>query len=962
MEKINNNKSSHLLLLTDPMSMLDRIKILLRQDQVRKAFEIYSQLKYVFPGSSRRYKKQYKPIERELKKSFNSRFSALNKMAGTLKKKVLQHRDINYLSTKFDISVLKLLIEVSELFSLCVFDQKIKREVICCFSSIGAMLSHDLKSSFSGDGQLDGINLFHCLELISFCTMPSTNIYYDMEAQVSLGDIESSFIFCRKLAELLLILVQRSVIEGNLDDYNARLITKCNELNTELRELERRKQLIDKLTEDISIKNKEIKSKEKELEDISEEIKNCKGKMDEGYKTQQTDRKSYLDINVKELKKQLEKQLEQLKKTKSELAANSEEKIRYLKMQIKQADKVSKQLKPNSANIDLTFLFRHIEFITCKKIIALKGTFDALRPYSVLRAIEIIGEQFTNKIFTPKTRRRLLTDKQVRDIVGLRNALIHWDWYLYAENIKKLEELTAGKQIIDQDIVEAINSIISAVEELAKSDWQQREVSYYADAFDNDPKCATNGAGLDLTCLETMKSKLVFKDPGKAGTRLSDEEYCKNILQTLLQQLQTMKNCLEIPGKEVNLNIWQEFLSYGEGCPQLELNDQFVENMLKYYCDTVCQISYVFNFRTLTQGPAQVAIYRDPHRKQLFDEALRKIRKYHNGKVKVFLPRSGHPDVDYSHGERQKKEVDKKEIVDAIMKSAEICDYLSALSADNEIMSTIEFMLSSLQNMFNKLPATFQAAIEASLDDQLCLEFRFLRNHFAHGHDPFSSHHNRIEILSGYYTKFCKFHDAIQKVFNEFKKIVASTVPNSSAAPTGIFEHRFKTCDILTSENIKIISTRLLQKWEVESLDRDIGFSTTNIPVGFELIKVAGDGNCFFHAVAGLLDSGETHEELRAKVVEYVIDNIAALAGFLNMSRDDYILSISTTGEWADNVAIFALAKAMNLHILVHRADGTINEINSETDGGRRVDLAYNGVHYDGLRQNVHDHHLAQGK
>ena len=120
------------------------------------------------------------------------------------------------------------------------------------------------------------------------------------------------------------------------------------------------------------------------------------------------------------------------------------------------------------------------------------------------------------------------------------------------------------------------------------------------------------------------------------------------------------------------------------------------------------------------------------------------------------------------------------------------------------------------------------------------------------------------------------------------------------------------------------------------------------IPVveGFRAHRAPGDGNCFFHSVAMIL--GDTdHETLRARAVDYAIGHLDELAGFLDMPPDEFIERMTTPGEWADHVIIRAMAGALTVNFVIHRADGTINELDYSGADARTLHLDYNGVHYD---------------
>lgn len=86
---------------------------------------------------------------------------------------------------------------------------------------------------------------------------------------------------------------------------------------------------------------------------------------------------------------------------------------------------------------------------------------------------------------------------------------------------------------------------------------------------------------------------------------------------------------------------------------------------------------------------------------------------------------------------------------------------------------------------------------------------------------------------------------------------------------------------------------------------------------GLRSVETAGDGNCFFRAIAfELLGSSERYSEVRARAVQQVIDNPHNYQEFLpERNIDSFILELSTDREWADNIAIQAVSDAFNVCI-----------------------------------------------
>ena len=114
--------------------------------------------------------------------------------------------------------------------------------------------------------------------------------------------------------------------------------------------------------------------------------------------------------------------------------------------------------------------------------------------------------------------------------------------------------------------------------------------------------------------------------------------------------------------------------------------------------------------------------------------------------------------------------------------------------------------------------------------------------------------------------------------------------------------------------------------------------------------SVPGDGNCFFHAVLyeiKKIDKSRydhySHSILRRCAIEEIINNPSLYEGFLTIgdSINSYIDRMSTEGEYADNIIIQALARAMNLRIIIHRinAEGNINT-NEITDDNNNVNAS----------------------
>ena len=110
---------------------------------------------------------------------------------------------------------------------------------------------------------------------------------------------------------------------------------------------------------------------------------------------------------------------------------------------------------------------------------------------------------------------------------------------------------------------------------------------------------------------------------------------------------------------------------------------------------------------------------------------------------------------------------------------------------------------------------------------------------------------------------------------------------------------------------------------------------------GLYRVEVPRDGNCFFHCVA--LQTGETHSEIRQRVVDYMEEHPEKYEEFL--SDEDHVNSLREEGEWnhdAMDVVVRATADMLGQTIRVHR-DGRIDEIG---DYKQQMDVLLEGNHY----------------
>lgn len=160
----------------------------------------------------------------------------------------------------------------------------------------------------------------------------------------------------------------------------------------------------------------------------------------------------------------------------------------------------------------------------------------------------------------------------------------------------------------------------------------------------------------------------------------------------------------------------------------------------------------------------------------------------------------------------------------------------------------------------------------------------------------------------------------------------------------------------------------------------------SNLLKSGDIINIAPDGNCFFHAVAEALnrqnptESLIDHLTLRNRALAYINDNPEAFPdnsfvsdlshseAVIAHNRDQYITKMSRAREYADGPVIAAMALALNLHILIidlRTLSLGENEIhlvhlndNDETKHRLPIVLLRHGQHYDMVNYNNDMAHL----
>ncbi len=122
-----------------------------------------------------------------------------------------------------------------------------------------------------------------------------------------------------------------------------------------------------------------------------------------------------------------------------------------------------------------------------------------------------------------------------------------------------------------------------------------------------------------------------------------------------------------------------------------------------------------------------------------------------------------------------------------------------------------------------------------------------------------------------------------------------------------------------------------------------------NLP-NFDIQRVAGDGSCFYYAVA--LHVPDTAAGLRTRVA----DNLHRYSEYFelenNQTNHEYIIAARNPGTYAKHVEIRVMMEIIARPIVVVRPGGSFQLVHDEQhyQNGEPIFVLYNGVdHYDGL-------------
>lgn len=131
------------------------------------------------------------------------------------------------------------------------------------------------------------------------------------------------------------------------------------------------------------------------------------------------------------------------------------------------------------------------------------------------------------------------------------------------------------------------------------------------------------------------------------------------------------------------------------------------------------------------------------------------------------------------------------------------------------------------------------------------------------------------------------------------------------------------------------------------------------LPRGWHIHKVTGDGSCQFRCIATCLYSDtEKHFEVRTKIMDYIESQWESFSPFVEGEWSDYIIRMRRKYEYGDHLTLAAAAGLYNVNFVSFKQDsGRVNVTCTRPESGGPVNAEFwfylDGVaeHYDVLKR-----------
>lgn len=127
----------------------------------------------------------------------------------------------------------------------------------------------------------------------------------------------------------------------------------------------------------------------------------------------------------------------------------------------------------------------------------------------------------------------------------------------------------------------------------------------------------------------------------------------------------------------------------------------------------------------------------------------------------------------------------------------------------------------------------------------------------------------------------------------------------------------------------------------------------------YKIKKCRSDGNCFFRAISDqIYGNQDEHIRLRTEACDYLCANKTQFSEFVTGDYTSFVTKMRTANEWADHVAMLALAQSRKKNILIleyskkEKEYHDYNKIEIDKDFGDFLVSYHNGRHYNSAHRN----------
>lgn len=788
----NNLNSVMIMYQADLEAVVKRVSHLLNQKKWHEATNLAKEMKAVYSPAN----KHIKAIGRVLNKYYHDQAKPLVKQAKILKQELNTERfTTDYFTQKYDYDVLTIMNAFLRLTPLLYLQgSKEKKRFLSYALYWTSQLSDQITAAFDGVGEYDSRNIFTYLNSVYFFTLHPETLGYDPSVE-----------FNNKELDYILNLIYQNILpllEQLADKESAFNLEKIKSL-PELKASRNKKESLQERTKTALEELKKLKStiakEQKASEKIDKEFEKHAAKMASDYKEELEGGKAQCETNIHLSEARCKEILNEWKFTNIDDAIHSLDQqcgilvleLGELENQISQIEGFIKKL--GLANFDFYPVLTRLENKALERIIALEGSYSRAYPESILRAWCVVGEMFTLKILTPKTRNAFLFDAQL--LVKVRNGLIHVEWYLAQGLTDKVFRVAINEALATQ-LIKDLECVITAARQLYTSmSWQERSPqAYYSNAF---KEYAPSNELQVLPGFETLSEILTTQKASQQVPALDAvQKKCwiikgaNSIAQEIRALLGTLPSFCHLQAYQFEENYIQLPLN-NKSIAQLRKLTQAPTNRMVFTLPPFAVMNAIARHTGARQGTIRFPgerVLKDTAETGEFDRALKSAEDYHNESV-ILIPQSKVPQsigIEYDHMERQKVTAPLRffdsGIKDEVIRYGNLCIFYNDLKKNKPLFAAVLFHISRLYNLVNELNEADLITIKNQLGEYAYLEMRYLRNHYAHGHDFFMQGHD-IEFVTYHLRTFEKLATILSQLLPAVVTPQASMTGFSVAQP-----------------------------------------------------------------------------------------------------------------------------------------------------------------------------------